>query len=518
MFSDYARPAIRLSALMELPVIHIFTHDSIGLGEDGPTHQPVEHLASLRAIPGLNVIRPCDANEVAEAWRVAMDRRHGPVALVLTRQDVPILDRDRYASAEGLRRGGYVLADPADGDPELILIATGSEVALAVEAYEELAADGVRARVVSLPSFHLFDRQPDDYRESVLPAAVTARVGIEEASTFGWDRYVGPEGAMIGMHTFGSSAPLKDVLGKFGFTPERVVQTAREVLSRSDARRKRMKPTARLHELGQSLWIDNITRTMLDDGTLARYIDELSVTGLTSNPTIFDKAIGAGDAYDEQIAELQQHGMEGEELFFELALTDLRRAAELFAPINRRTDDVDGWVSLEVSPLIADDAEATIAQASDLHARAECNVYIKIPGTEAGRTAIEESIFAGVPINVTLLFSTRALPGRGGRVHARRGAPDRGRARPSRAVGRIPVPQPLGRRGRRPGARRASQPARDRRRQAGLPRLPRAARLGALAAARQRGRAAAAPALGEHGTEGPGGLGRALHRGPGGAR
>jgi transaldolase len=167
-----------------------------------------------------------------------------------------------------------------------------------------------------------------------------------------------------------------------------------------------MKPTARLHEVGQSLWIDNITRTMLDDGTLAGYIDELSVTGLTSNPTIFDKAIGAGDAYDEQIAELQQRKLGGEELFFELALTDLSRAAKLFEPINRRTDDVDGWVSLEVSPLLADDAEATIAQARDLHARAECNVFIKIPGTEAGRTAIEESIFAGVPINVTLLFST----------------------------------------------------------------------------------------------------------------
>ncbi len=233
VFSDYARPAIRLSALMELPVIHIFTHDSIGLGEDGPTHQPVEHLASLRAIPGLNVIRPCDANEVAEAWRVAMDRSHGPVALVLTRQDVPVLDRERYASAEGLQHGGYVLADAAEGDPELILIATGSEVALAVEAYEQLAADGVRARVVSLPSFHLFDRQPEDYRESVLPASVPARVSIEEASTLGWDRYVGPRGEAIGMHTFGSSAPLKDVLGRFGFTPEQVVQTAREVLSRN---------------------------------------------------------------------------------------------------------------------------------------------------------------------------------------------------------------------------------------------------------------------------------------------
>jgi transaldolase len=167
-----------------------------------------------------------------------------------------------------------------------------------------------------------------------------------------------------------------------------------------------VKPTEELHELGQSLWIDNITRSMLDDGTLQRYVDELSVTGLTSNPTIFDKAIGAGDAYDEQIAELQAQGLSGEELFFELALTDLRRAAKVFEPVNDRTDDVDGWVSVEVSPLIADDAEATIKQAADLHARADCNVFVKIPGTEAGLTAIEESIFAGIPINVTLLFST----------------------------------------------------------------------------------------------------------------
>ena len=167
-----------------------------------------------------------------------------------------------------------------------------------------------------------------------------------------------------------------------------------------------MKPTAELHALGQSLWVDNITRTMLDDGTLAGYIDELSLTGLTSNPTIFDKAIGTGDAYDEQVAELRDRGLDGEDLFFELALTDLRRAAELFEPINERTDDVDGWVSLEVSPLLAGDAEATIAQARDLHSRADCNVFIKIPGTEAGLTAISEAIFAGIPVNVTLLFST----------------------------------------------------------------------------------------------------------------
>jgi transketolase len=230
-FSDYARPAIRLSALMELPVIHLFTHDSIGLGEDGPTHQPVEQLASLRAIPGLDVIRPADANEVAEAWRVALDRTHQPVALVLTRQDVPVLDRSRYASAEGLRRGGYVLADPGDGDPEVILIATGSDVALALDAHEELSGEGIRSRVVSLPCWELFDRQERAYRDEVLPPAIAARVSVEEASTLGWDRYVGHEGVKIGMHTFGTSAPLKDVQTKFGFTPDRVAEAAKELLS-----------------------------------------------------------------------------------------------------------------------------------------------------------------------------------------------------------------------------------------------------------------------------------------------
>ncbi len=232
-FSDYARPAIRLSALMELPVIHIFTHDSIGLGEDGPTHQPVEQLASLRAIPGLVVLRPCDANEVAEAWRWTFAQRHQPVALILTRQNVPILDRDRYTDAAALAKGGYVLADDPGGEaPEVILIATGSEVSLAVSAFETLSADGIRARVVSMPSLELFDQQEQGYRDSVLPPDVGARISIEEASTLGWDRYVGPAGATIGMHTFGSSAPLKDVQDKFGFTPEAVVDKARELLAR----------------------------------------------------------------------------------------------------------------------------------------------------------------------------------------------------------------------------------------------------------------------------------------------
>jgi transketolase len=238
IFSDYARQPIRLSALMEIPAIWIFTHDSIGLGQDGPTHQPVEQLASLRSMPGLTTIRPCDAHEAVEAWRVLMRFHHSPVALVLTRQAVPTLDRTRYASAEGLERGGYVLADPEHGDPDLILIGTGSEVSLCVDAYEQLTAEGERVRVVSLPSWELFDMQPDEYREQVLPSEVTARVSVEQATTLGWERFTGTRGARIGMHTFGASAPLKDVQRKFGFTPERVAATGREQLElhgRSDA-------------------------------------------------------------------------------------------------------------------------------------------------------------------------------------------------------------------------------------------------------------------------------------------
>ncbi|MBV8217497.1 MAG: transketolase, partial [Solirubrobacterales bacterium] len=231
IFSDYAREPIRLSSLMELPAIWVFTHDSIGLGQDGPTHQPVEQLASLRAVPGLVTIRPCDANETVQAWRVIMELRHSPVALILTRQAVPVLDRRRYASAAGLERGAYILADPEDGEPELILIGTGSEVALCVDAYERLTAEGEKVRVVSMPSFELFDRQSAAYREAVLPPAIKARVSVEQASTLGWERFVGIDGAMIGMHTFGASAPLKDLERRFGFTPEAIITACRQQLA-----------------------------------------------------------------------------------------------------------------------------------------------------------------------------------------------------------------------------------------------------------------------------------------------
>ncbi len=233
IFSDYARPAIRLSALMELPAIYIFTHDSIGLGEDGPTHQPVEQLASLRAIPGLITLRPADANEVVESWRVIMQLRHEPVALVLSRQSLPTLDRSKYAPASDVEKGAYVLADATDGKPDVLLLATGSEVWLCVNAYEQLKAEGIKARVVSMPSWELFEKQSQEYRDSVIPPDVTVRVSVEQASTLGWARYVGLTGHTIGMRTFGASAPLKELQKKFGFTPDKVIAAVKEQLAKA---------------------------------------------------------------------------------------------------------------------------------------------------------------------------------------------------------------------------------------------------------------------------------------------
>ena len=234
IFSDYARPAIRLSALMEIPVIYIFTHDSIGVGEDGPTHQPVEQLVSLRAIPGLIVLRPADANEVVEAWRVIMQLHHEPAVIVLSRQALPIIDRSIYAPATGVAQGAYILADADDGKPEVLLLATGSEVALCLQAYEQLKKEGIRARVVSMPSWELFERQSQDYRDHVLPPEVTVRVAVEQGSTLGWAHYIGLKGTIIGMRTFGASAPLKELQQKFGFTPEKIVSAAKAQLAPKD--------------------------------------------------------------------------------------------------------------------------------------------------------------------------------------------------------------------------------------------------------------------------------------------
>ncbi|HYV49061.1 MAG TPA: transketolase [Myxococcaceae bacterium] len=230
IFSDYGRPTLRLAALMEIPVIHIYTHDSIGVGEDGPTHQPVEHLASIRAIPGLLVMRPADANEVVEAWRVILQLQHEPVVLVLSRQALPTLDRSTLGGADGLRRGAYVLAGAPTGTPSVILMASGSEVALCLDAHLKLTAAGIASRVVSMPCWELFEQQSQEYRDSVLPPQVKARVAVEQASTFGWERYTGLSGRILGMRTFGASAPLKELQKKFGFTAEAVEKAAKELL------------------------------------------------------------------------------------------------------------------------------------------------------------------------------------------------------------------------------------------------------------------------------------------------
>ncbi len=231
-FSDYMRPSMRLGALMEIPAIYIFTHDSIGVGEDGPTHQPIEQLASLRAMPNMLVLRPGDANEVVEAYKIILQHTHGPSTLVLTRQAMPTFDRSKYAPAAGVAKGAYVLADAPGGKPDVILMGSGSEVSLCVEAGEKLNAAGIKARVVSMPSWELFERQDAAYKESVLPASVSARVSVEMASTFGWERYVGLKGKMIGMRSFGASAPLKDLLKKFGIEADKVVAAAKEVLGK----------------------------------------------------------------------------------------------------------------------------------------------------------------------------------------------------------------------------------------------------------------------------------------------
>jgi len=232
-FTDYMKPSMRLAALMEVPVIYVMTHDSIGLGEDGPTHQPIEQLAGLRAMPNMLVLRPGDANEVTEAWKLAVQQKSRPTTLVLSRQAMPTLDRTKYAAASGVAKGAYALADAPGGKPDVILMGTGSELSLCLEAFEKLKAEGIKARVVSMPSFELFEEQDEAYKRSVFPPDITARVSVEMAATFGWDRYVGPKGRSVGMHSFGASAPIKDLLKHFGFTVDKVVSEAHATIDAS---------------------------------------------------------------------------------------------------------------------------------------------------------------------------------------------------------------------------------------------------------------------------------------------
>jgi transketolase len=232
IFSDYMRPAMRLAALMRTNVIYVLTHDSIGLGEDGPTHQPVEHLAAFRAMPNMTMIRPADASETAIAWEIAISRRKGPVGLILTRQKLPVIDRSRYAPAELVKKGGYVLAEAQKGKPQLILISTGSEISICMQAWENLSSQGVATRVVSLPSWELFEEQPEEYKREVLPPDVWARIAVETGSALGWRQYVGDRGKIIAMHSFGASAPAETSMEKFGFTPENIIAKSMELLGK----------------------------------------------------------------------------------------------------------------------------------------------------------------------------------------------------------------------------------------------------------------------------------------------
>ncbi len=405
-FTDYCRPSIRLSAMMHQPVIYVFTHDSIGLGEDGPTHQAVEHVASLRAMPGLDVVRPADANETVEAWRYIMSVTDRPILLALTRQGVPTLDRSTYASASGLAKGGYVLAD-CDGSPDVILIGTGSELQHCVAAYESLTSEGVKVRVVSLPCWEQFERQPISYRNDVLPPSVTKRVAIEAGATHGWERYVGSEGAIIGLDRFGESAPAGEVMREFGFTAENVVKVARQVLAGGakeggDAMGTRIE---QINAVGQSIWCDSISRSMIEGGDLQRLIDQ-GVVGVTSNPTIFHKAIAGSDDYDAAIENLVANGASTDDVYEALTVGDVGDAADLFKPVYERTNGLDGFVSLEVNPHLAHDTKGTVEEARRLFGKLNRpNVFIKVPATEEGIPAIETLIAEGIHVNVTLIFS-----------------------------------------------------------------------------------------------------------------
>ena len=409
VFSDYMRPPIRLASIMELPVVFVFSHDSIGVGEDGPTHQPIEHLAALRAVPSLNVIRPGDANETTEAWRMALSQGDRPSVLVLSRQALPTLDRTKYNPASGAARGAYVLTKD-EGQPDLILMATGSEVGLVVQAAEKLSGEGLKVRVVSMPSWSVFEQQDAQYRESVLPRAVRARVAVEQAAELGWDRYVGMDGKTVTMSTFGASAPISKLQAKFGFTVDHVCGVARKVLAEIQGT-DMTNPLKALVHAGQSAWLDFLDRSFLKGGGFQKLIDEDDLGGVTSNPTIFEKAMGHGDAYDAEFEAFlaQNPDAKAIDIYEHLAVQDIQTAAGLLRPVYDRLKAQDGYVSLEVSPYLANDTQGTIDEARRLWAWVDRpNLMVKVPGTEAGVPAIRALIEDGLNINVTLLFSIDA--------------------------------------------------------------------------------------------------------------
>ena len=523
---------------MQLPVTYVWTHDSIGLGEDGPTHQPIEHLAALRAIPGLDVVRPADANEVSVAWRTILEHNDRPAGIILSRQNLPVFDRGTMESAEGVARGGYVLAEASSGTPEVILMGTGSEVQIAVAAREALEADGVPTRVVSLPCVEWFADQDEAYRSQVLPPTVRARVSVEAAVPMGWREFVGDAGRIVGLNHYGASAAYTVLYEEFGLTSEAVVAAARESIAAAAAdpvarpapappaaawtappatadphvpqtvpRREGHEMTqnqnlAQLSKAGVAVWLDDLSRDRIRSGNLQSLVDEQSVVGVTTNPTIFAAAISGSESYDHQLHALAIREVSVEEALRTITATDVRDACDLLRPVHERQPG-DGRVSLEVAPGLAHETDATEAEAEHLWWLVDRpNLYIKIPATEAGLPAISDTIAKGISVNVTLIFSLERyravmdayLSGLEKRV-ADGGSLDGIASVASFFVSRVDteIDKRLDKARRRP---RAQGQGGHRQRAAGLPGLRGGLHLRPLAGARGEGRRAAATAVG----------------------
>jgi transketolase len=403
MFSEYARNALRMAALMKLNPIYVFTHDSIGLGEDGPTHQPVEQTATLRLIPNMDVWRPADAVETQVAWTAAIESRDHPTSLILSRQNLPHNPRSAEQLA-AIRRGGYVVSEAAGGAARAVIIGTGSELGLAIAAQKQLAAQGVPVRVVSMPSTFVFDRQDAAWRDSVLPAGVP-RLAVEAGVSDGWRKYVGLDGAVIGIDRFGESAPAGELFALFGITTDAVVAATLGVLGVSARAGSRVAPVA-AH--GQQIWLDKLSRSLVASGELQRWVDEHAVAGVTSNPAIFAQALAGDAAYAPALAELRGVEPDLERRFERLAIPDVQAACDVLRPLYERSRGDAGYVSFEVSPSLSRDGAGTLAAARRLWAQiARPNAMIKIPATPECLEAISAALADGININVTLMFSRR---------------------------------------------------------------------------------------------------------------
>lgn len=398
MFSEYARNALRMAALMKLNPIYVFTHDSIGLGEDGPTHQPVEQTATLRLLPNMDVWRPGDAVETQVAWTVALESTDHPTSLILSRQNLPHQQRDAD-QVEAIRRGGYVLSEAKGGAPRAVLIGTGSELSLAVVAQQALAAQGIPVRVVSLPSWFQFKRQDSAWQARVLPAGVP-RIAVEAGVTGWWREVVGLDGAVVGIDSFGESGPAPALYQHFGITSDNVVNAARRTLGVTESR---IAPIAR-H--GQQIWLDQLSRHLVTSGELQRWVNEHAVAGVTSNPAIFAQALAQDASYAPALTILREQEEDLERRFERLAIPDVQAACDVLRPLFDGSRGDAGYVSFEVSPRLSRNADTTLAAARRLWKEIDRpNVMIKIPATEECLSAITDAIADGININVTLIFS-----------------------------------------------------------------------------------------------------------------